>query len=173
VSVGAGSACVPRFGTRSKTGEFEARRPVVIGCLIFVAFLLAAYWLAWLTDRSVVASDHTTEYVAFEQAFPLADAWLFVSVLIAGAQIWRRRPSAFLWLEVVGGVGLYLCALDVLYDLQHGIYGNGASGSIELGINLATAILSIGVMHFGWRFRNELLGGRVSARAQHQPEMRV
>jgi tryptophan-rich sensory protein len=173
VSVGASSACGPHFGTRSKADEFEARRPVVIGCLIFVASLLAAYWLAWSTDRSIVASDHTAQYVAFEQAFPLADAWLFACVLMAAAQIWRRRPSAFLWLEVVGGVGLYLCALDVLYDIQHGIYANGTGGSFELGINLITAILSIGVMRFGWRFRNELLGERAVARSQHQPEMRA
>jgi hypothetical protein len=60
------------------------------------------------------------------------------------------------WLAIVGGAGLYLCALDVLYDLKHGIYLKPHGGATELAINLATASLSIGVLRFGWRFRHKL-----------------
>jgi len=138
-------------------GHFEAWRPRVIALLIFTATLLVAYWVAWFADRSVVASDHTAQYTAFEQSFPLADGWLLTAALIAALQLWRRRPSALVWLLVLGGAGVYLCSMDVLYDLEHGIYSNGQGGAIELAINILTAVLSIGLLASAWDFRDELL----------------
>ncbi len=130
----------------------------MVAWLLVAAALLMAYWVAWFTDRSIVASAQTSYYIAFEQAFPLADAWLATAAILAAVQLWRRRPSALVWLVVVGGAGVYLCALDVLYDLQHGIYANGNGGAIEFAINAITALSSIGVIRFGWRFRDQLLG---------------
>ncbi len=137
--------------------DFEVWRPRLTRLLILTSALLAAYWGLWFTDRGVVASDHTSGYVGFEQSFPLADGWLGGAALLAALQLWRRRSSALMWLMVVGGAGMYLCAMDVLYDLQHGIYGKPNGGSTELAINVATAALSIGVIRFGWRFREQLL----------------
>ncbi len=137
--------------------DFEVWRPRLTRLLILTSVLLAAYWVLWFTDRGVVASDLTSGYVAFEQSFPLADAWLAGAALLAAVQLWRRHPSALMWLMVVGGAAMYLCAMDVLYDLQHGIYGKSHGGSTELAINIATAALSIGVIRFAWRFRQQLL----------------
>ncbi len=47
--------------------------------------------------------------------------------------------------------------MDVLYDLQHGIYSRGDGGAIELAINILTAVLSTGLLASAWDFRNELL----------------
>jgi len=138
--------------------DFEVWRQRVMGLLIFTSALLVGYWAAWFADRGIVASDHTTEYIAFEQSFPLADVWLLGAALLSAIQLWRRRPSALMWLLVLGGAGVYLCALDVLYDLEHGIYTKGHGGAIELTINLLTAALSIGLRVSAWRYRHELLG---------------
>jgi hypothetical protein len=138
-------------------GHFETWRPRVIALLIFTVALLVAYWVAWCADRGIVASNHTAQYIAFEQSFPLADGWLLTAALIAAIQLSRRRPSALLWLLVLGGAGVYLCAMDVLYDLQHGIYSNGHGGAIELAINILTAVLSVGLLASAWDFRHELL----------------
>ena len=35
-----------------------------------------AYWSIWFIDRDVLASEHRQAYYEFENAFPLADAWL-------------------------------------------------------------------------------------------------
>lgn len=145
------------------TDHFELWRPRVTAWLIFVAAVLVVYWLAWFTDRSIVASDHSAQYVSFEQSFPLADAWLLAAVLMAAIQLWRRQPSASMWLVLVGGAGVYLGALDVLYDLQHGIYAKGSGGAIELAINLITVVSSIGVIKFGWGVRHWLLDYRLEA----------
>ena len=47
--------------------------------------------------------------------------------------------------------------MDVLYDLQHGVWGNGGNGVIELVINLLTLGLSLFVLHWAWVRRNALL----------------
>jgi hypothetical protein len=70
--------------------------------------------------------------------------------------LWRRRPSALIWLIAIGGAGAYLFALDVLFDLQHSIYSKGGSGVIELTINFVTLISSVGVIGFAWRFRDQI-----------------
>ena len=138
--------------------DFEVWRPRVIALLIFTSALLVTYWAAWFADRGIVASDHTAEYIAFEQSFPLADGWLLGAALLAAIQLWRREPSALMWLMVLSGAGVYLCAMDALYDSEHGIYTKGQSGAIELTINLVTAVLSIGLLTTAWHFRHELLG---------------
>jgi hypothetical protein len=137
--------------------DFEVWRVRGLGLLIFAAVSLVAYWVLWLADRSLITSDHSARYIAFEQAFPLADGWLLAALLVAAIQLWRRRGSAVVWMFVIGGAAVYLCAMDVLYDLQHDIYAKGQGGAIELVINLATAALGIGVMRTGWRFRHRLL----------------
>jgi hypothetical protein len=128
----------------------------VIGWLIVAASFLVLYWVVWLASRSLVASDSTPEYIAFEQSFPLADAWVALAVVVAAVTLWRRRPSALVWLIAIGGAGAYLCALDVLFDLQHSIYGKGGSGVIELTINFVTLVSSVGVISFAWRFRDQI-----------------
>jgi hypothetical protein len=138
--------------------DFEAWRVGVLRWLIVTSGLLVSYWALWFADRGIVASDHTAEYIGFEQSFPLADAWLLAALLAAVIQLWRRRPSALMWVFAVGGAGVYLAALDVLYDLQHSIYTRPQGGWIELAINVVTALSSVGIMTFGWRFRHRLLG---------------
>lgn len=133
----------------------ELRRLTVAGTVALV--VLAAYWTLWFTARDVVASDSTESYVAFENAFPLADAWLGVCVLLALEAAHRRRPTALLWLLCAGGAGVYLFCMDVLYDLQHGTYGKGAGGLVELGINLLTLGLSVQFLRWAWRRRDALL----------------
>jgi hypothetical protein len=138
--------------------DFESWRVGVMRGLIVTSALVVTYWVLWLADRGIVASDHTAQYIAFEQSFPLADAWLLTALLVTCIQVSRRSPSALVWVFVAGGAGMYLCAMDVLYDLEHGIYAKGHGGAIELAINLLTATSSIGIMAFGWRFRYALFG---------------
>ena len=137
--------------------DFEVWRQRVIGLLLFTSTLLVAYWVAWFADRGILTSDHTAQYIAFEQSFPLADGWLLGAALLSASQLWRRRPSALMWLLVLGGAGVYLCAMDGLYDLEHGIYSKGHGGAIELAINILTVVLSTGLLASAWDFRNELL----------------
>jgi phosphate/sulfate permease len=98
--------------------------------------------------------------------FPWADAWLLGAMIVSVAQLWRRRPSALLWLIVTGGAGVYLFALDVLYDLEHGIYAKPQGSIIELAVNILTFTLSAALLRFAWRFRVELLAAQTPADRQ-------
>jgi hypothetical protein len=137
--------------------DFELWRTRLIRFMFVPIALLVAYWIAWYADRPLIASDHSVVYVAFEQSFPLADAWLLSAMFISVVQLRRRRPRALLWLIVTGGAGVYLFALDVLYDLEHGVYASRQGGVIELVINVLTVTLSVALLRFAWRFRADLL----------------
>lgn len=139
-------------------GDFELWRPRVAGWLRGAAVILVLYWLAWFFDRGLVATERGASYIAFEQAFPLADVALAAAALAASGAIMRRHPSALVWLSAVGGAAAYLACLDILYDVQHGIYGHGGGGLIELAINVVTLVSGLGVLSFAWRFRRQLLG---------------
>ena len=130
----------------------EQRRLALAGG-VAVAVLIV-YWALWFTARDVVASAHTQAYVDFENAFPLADAWLGGCVLRA---VRRQRPTALLWLLAGGGAGVYLACMDVLYDLEHDIYATGAGGLIELAINVLTVGLSVWFLRWSWLRRDALM----------------
>jgi hypothetical protein len=133
----------------------------LIRVMLAVATALdVAYWTIWFTDRSVLASEHRAAYYQFENAFPLADAWLGLACVLALVALARHRPSALLWLVAAGAAGLYLFGMDFLYDLEHGIFGKGGGGVVEAVIVLLTLVFSVTVLRFGWHRRYALLAGR-------------
>ncbi len=136
--------------------ELRGRRAMA-GLLAAAALLIVAYWLAWLLHRSLVASETGVAYTQFEDAFPLADGWLALCLVAASYCLVTARRAALFWLLAGGGAGLYLFAMDVLYDLQHGVWGKGANGVVELIINVVTLGLSLFVLRWAWVRRDALL----------------
>ena len=138
----------------------ESSRRRVIAVLVVGIVLMLGYWIAWYADRSLVASNTRSAYYEFENAFPLADAWLTVALIGSAWTLWRHSPMALFWLLAGGGAGLYLFGMDVLYDLENGIWWNsGAGGVIELAINLVTLTVSLWLLRWAWTRRAALLAG--------------
>jgi hypothetical protein len=132
-------------------------RSRVLVLLVAAVVVDVAYWTVWFTDRSLLDSETTDAYVQFENAFPLADAWLGLCCVLAATCLVRRSAQALLWLLAAGSAAAYLLGMDVLYDLQHGIWwSSGVDGVIELAVNVATAVLSAVLLTWGWRNREEL-----------------
>lgn len=130
--------------------------------MLVVAIVIdVAYWTLWFTRRDWIESDTSAAYVAFENAFPLADGWLGLTCVLALVALARRSPTALLWLVAAGGSGMYLFCMDVLYDLQHGIYASGAGGVVEAGVNIVTLAFSVVALHWSWSRRDALLAGTV------------
>src|SRR5215213_9585389 len=121
--------------------------------LVVAVVIDVAYWSTWFTNRSWIASDTTHAYVEFENAFPLADAWLGLTCVLAFVALTRRSPTALLWLIAAGSAGMYLFGMDVLYDLENGIYGEGGGGIVEAGINLITLTFSVVALRWAWTRR--------------------
>jgi len=124
-----------------------------------VTLLTISYWVIWYAGgRDLLASAHTPEYFTFENAFPAADAWLALCALIAGVQLLRGASSAIYWLFLTAGAGFYLGLMDVLFDLENGIYlvpkgGDPVAVGIEIAINILTFTLSLYVLWWAWRNR--------------------
>ncbi len=127
--------------------------------LVVAVVIDVAYWTIWFTHRSWIESDTTRAYVEFENAFPLADAWLGLTCVLAFVALGRRSPTALLWLIAAGSAGMYLFCMDVLYDLENSIYTEGAGGIIEAGINLITLAFSVVALRWAWSRREPLLAG--------------
>jgi hypothetical protein len=137
----------------------ERGRRRVASALLGGATLLVLYWAAWLLDRTLLAADTRPAYFEFESAFFLADVWL-ATCLVAGARaLTARRSSALLWLLAAGGAGGFLVAVDVLYNLQHGVWFASQRGLTELVRNLATGAGTVGLFTWTWPRRAELLAG--------------
>lgn len=133
----------------------SVRRSITVMLGIAIA-LDVAYWSIWFTDRDVLASEHTQAYYDFEDAFPLADLWLDVVCVSALVTLVRRSPSAFFWLIAAGSSGMYLFGMDLLYDLEHGIFVSGGGGVIEAVIVAVTLVFSVTVLRYAWTRRAEL-----------------
>ena len=148
------------LGVRLTSGSGLLHYPPLVDPRPIVALLIATvvvdvtYWTLWFTDRGLLASDPSQAYTDFENAFPLADAWLGLSAVLAAVALRRRSPQALLWLIATGSAAAYLLGMDVLYDLQHSIWWtSGSEGWIELGVNVATAVVSATLLHWGWNHR--------------------
>lgn len=130
----------------------------LIVCLWIGFAAICAYWGIWyLGDRSWLASLDTPSYYVFENAFPLADAWLAVTYAGAAIALMRRRPSALFWLLVAGSASFYLAGMDILFDLQHGVYELSGAAITEMIINVASIGLGAWTLAYGWGRRREFL----------------
>jgi hypothetical protein len=119
--------------------------------MLAVAIVIdVAYWSIWFTDRDVLASEHTQAYYDFENAFPLADLWLAVACALALLGLLRETRSATFWLTCAGSAGMYLFGMDVLYDVEHGIFTSGGGGAVEAVIVALTLVFSVTVLRFAW-----------------------
>ena len=127
--------------------------------LAVVIVLDVAYWVAWYADRSLVASNTRPAYYEFENAFPLADGWLAICCLGALLALRTRSATALLWLLMAGGAAVYLFGMDVLYDLEHGIWWSSGGGVVELGINVLTGGVALALLRWTWINRAEILAG--------------
>ena len=128
----------------------------MIGLLWFGVVATVAYWTIWFgVNRSWLATADTPEYYAFENAFPLADGWMAATGAAAAVALQRRRASALLWMLLTGSATLYLGGMDVLFDLQHGIYAHGDPGNVAVEglINVLCLVGGTAVIVFAWRHR--------------------
>ena len=132
---------------------------IILGVLIFGVLATLAYWFVWFViDREILASAHTDSYYAFENAFPVADLWMVFAGAGASVALWRRHASALLWTIASGAISVYLGLLDVLFDLENGIYRSldGSGVIVELTLNVLTLTLGAVVLIWAWRARREL-----------------
>jgi hypothetical protein len=132
----------------------------MVGLLWFGSLATLAYWVIWFgVDRRWLANADTVSYYAFENAFPLADAWMATTGALGAIALMRRKAGALLWILLAGSASIYLAAMDILFDLENGIYRSPDVGSVavELFINVGCLTGGAALVLFAWGNRRYLL----------------
>lgn len=127
----------------------------ILACYV-VSLVIIAYWVAWFSHRSLVAASSGAVYTNFEQAFPLADGLIVLFLVLGARALARRSPLAVAYLLLGAGAGFYLGAMDVLFDLEHGVWTKGVNGLVELAINAVTVVAAVAFSRWTWRRRRAL-----------------
>jgi|DewCreStandDraft_1066081.scaffolds.fasta_scaffold00401_15 hypothetical protein len=137
-------------------------RPVIFGILggflILTAMVTVLYWIVFFTTEGIVQTRTDEVYLAFERAFPLADAWLVVAASLAARGLLRGDAGGFLWSLLAGSSLIYLGLMDILFNLENGIYtALSPSVAIEAVINLFCVIFGPVLIASVWSRRHLLL----------------
>jgi hypothetical protein len=136
---------------------------LLIGIGLSLALGVTLYWITWFSAPSVLQSrtpdapDYPI-YVAFEQAFPLADAWLAAAALIGAIGLWKMRDWGFLFMLLAASAAIFLGLMDLLYGLEHGMFiPLTAESAIELMIVILLLLLGPIIIYLTWGQRRRLL----------------
>ena len=128
-----------------------------VGYLLLTGVGTLLYWIDFFVAGNVHVRDDAV-YLAFERAFPLADAWMAACALAGAVGLLRRRPWGLLFGLLAASAQVFLALMDLLFNLNEGNYAIGSGPmAFELLINvvlLAGAPLLIAVL---WRRREALL----------------
>ncbi len=111
----------------------------VVAINLAVALGISLFWAAWFLApslaraRAPAAPDYQI-YLAFEQAFPLADACIVIAAAVGSLGLQRRRPWGKPLLWMANGAMIFLALMDLLYDLEHGMFLPLGAESVQAGL---------------------------------------
>ncbi|MGD2050846.1 MAG: hypothetical protein PVI35_00090 [Acidimicrobiia bacterium] len=127
--------------------------------MLTVAGATIAYWVEHFTKGRLQTEDDDPAYLAFENAFPAADAYM-AACFIASALLLRKQNAAAVPLGIAAGSAMvFLGAMDTLYNLQHGKYRKMDSAmAAETIINVVSFTFGPATMVRLWRARRRLAG---------------
>lgn len=143
-------------GKAEGLGSYQ--RLIIAGLLFLTALFTLYFWLDFFLVGGVRILD-TEVYLAFERAFPAADAWMASVSFVAGVTLLRKSPLALLFGLAAGSALLFLGLMDVLFGLQQGIYGLGTSAVLlEAIINAFSLVFGTFLLGYLWSRRWAVLG---------------
>ena len=124
------------------------------------------FWIDWFAGQHVATAKEAC-YLAFENAFPLADGLMELFMLLAAVGLWRVAPAGYLFGLLGAGGLLCLGALDTAYNVQHGKYAAIADPAMafEAYINAHSFLMGGLTLIIAHRHRERLLAGSTGGRA--------
>jgi hypothetical protein len=119
-----------------------------------------AYWVAYL-GYGAVQTGTDPGYVAFENAFPVADTYMAVAYLVAARLLVRGRMAAVPIGIAAGSAMVFLGLMDTLYNLEHGQYAiRTPEMATETAINVVCLVFGPWTMVRLWGARRRLADRR-------------
>lgn len=129
--------------------------------MLLTAVGTALFWIVFFSDleaqRSGYFASRCAAWFAWECSFPLADAWMAATALLAARGLWLRRPTGLLFGLVSGGTMVFLGLMDILFFLQNGLY-LPLNGEVvaEALIHLWMSVLGLTAIWLIWSQRHAL-----------------
>jgi hypothetical protein len=129
----------------------------VIALLTVCALGTLAFWIAFFAGGDAMHSSESASYLAFEHAFPVADAWMAGASAVAAIGLARRRAWAIPAGIAAGSALIFLGLLDVTFDVEQGLYSPmSAAVASEIAINVFCLVVGPWLIVWFWRRRGEL-----------------
>jgi len=120
---------------------------------VLVGALTLLYWVLFFFVPNSVQSSTKESYLIFEHSFVIADVWMSVAFFLSAYYLVKKNLKGVLWGIVAGGTFVYLGAMDILYNLENGMYLHINGGMIgEIIINLASVIFGAIAINYMWKF---------------------
>jgi len=126
---------------------------ILAALLVVGAVVTFAYWANYFIAGDVRVLD-SYWYGAFEDSFPVADGWMALCMLLAGVGLWRGTRAGALFGLMAGSALIYLAAMDITFNVEHGLYALlPKSGPMltEAWINASSLGLGIAALAMSWR----------------------
>lgn len=128
------------------------------GAMVVAALGTLAYWLTYFsTGATQVRKDEV--YIAFENAFPLADGWMMACYLMSAFFLWRGDRRALLWGLCAGSAMIFLGCMDLLFNIQQAHFQAPLSAPMMAEIVIVVFCLSFGPYTI-WRLWRHPLNDR-------------
>lgn len=110
---------------------------------IFMLIAAAGTIAYWLTYFSSGATQVRTDavYIAFENAFPLADGWMTLCFLLSAFFLWRSDRRAVLWGICAGSAMIFLGCMDLLFNIEQGHFQ--APISLEMAAEIVIVVFCL------------------------------
>ncbi len=136
------------------------RSPIIhllIGLGLFAAAAISLYWILWFMAPQTIqvfrpGSPEYPTYVAFEQAFLLADPWLALVSLCGAIGLLYKQCWGLLCMLLAGSSAIFLGLMDLMYDLQHGVFVPlTGEAAVEMVIVMLLLGLGVSVIILSWK----------------------
>jgi hypothetical protein len=144
------------------TGVTAIRRVLVIAMILDITF-----WTAWFIDPRLITEDTSEAFMHYENAFPLGHLLVVITVLLAYLALRNPRwaSAALISLPAAAGAKGYITGVDVLYNIQHGLYLGSPPYYIvlRLTLNLLTLAFTLIALRWTWAQRHQLIDATPAA----------
>lgn len=111
--------------------------------MALAALATVGYWIAYFTTGLThVRADAV--YLAFENAFPLADGWMALCFLLGAYYLWRGERTAVLWGISAGSAMIFLGCMDLLFNIEQGHFQPPIGAAMWLEIAIMAFCLTFG-----------------------------
>jgi len=121
--------------------------------MLVAAFGTIAYWLTYFSSGATQLRDDEV-YLAFENAFPLADGWMTLCFLLAAFFLWRGDRRALLWGICAGSAMIFLGCMDLLFNIEQKHFQAPPSAEMWAEIVIVVFCLSFGPFTIRRLWRN-------------------